>query len=597
MSYKSSEPFAPKEVFSWGYVDNEVEHSLADKFSPYLRNCRLDGSAITNRPWYTLLSTLTGTWYPLWIWSYLRTSPANDRLVVRFNTDATHDLYTIETDWTLASITTASNITSDNRMNFLNIGDIIYCMNGIDWMWKLNWTTYTTFWTLAKITVSTISFTAATKIILDSAAWFVTAWFEVWMVFKVVWSTSNDWEYTIETVSASEIKVIATDTLVNETQWAEIQLFEKFAPAFSVDYNSSHFASWWTTNPNILYKSVGNDYEDFSSTWADSFEFQETITWLTTNNEALYIFTKNTVSAIINPTQDSGWTYYPSSVVQAKEWSINHNSIVSAWKNVYFVTPSNKIVQLARWANIDWFEVIELSERKYAWISKIMSTLDSDQTDSFGYYLPKENLIHWSFKTIWASFNDICIIYDITKNAFLVDSNKYLYWWINFKWNNYTISNIEPKVFQDEYWQDDEDSPIWFEYHTKYFDLWLPTRKKEIWEARTFVAINDLAELKQEIIVDGNTIDPKTIDKDNIPITTSWIGTKAIWTFAVWTEWLTVDEDLVNVDIIRTKWNLQIKWKKIKFIFTNNTLAWRVRLEDLEMMIELLPRATNNITI
>jgi hypothetical protein len=70
---------------------------------------------------------------------------------------------------------------------------------------------------------------------------------------------------------------------------------------------------------------------------------------------------------------------------------------------------------------------MELSERKYAGISKIMSTLDLDQTDSFGYFLPKDMLIKWFVKSYGASFNDTCIIYDITKDARLVDGQKYFY--------------------------------------------------------------------------------------------------------------------------------------------------------------------------
>lgn len=40
-----------------------------------------------------------------------------------------------------------------------------------------------------------------------------------------------------------------------------------------------------------------------------------------------------------------------------------------------------------------------------------------------------------------------------------------------FEGNAYTISMIEPKVYQDEINQDDEDSAIDFERRTKEFDL------------------------------------------------------------------------------------------------------------------------------
>ena len=62
-----------------------------------------------------------------------------------------------------------------------------------------------------------------------------------------------------------------------------------------------------------------------------------------------------------------------------------------------------------------------------------MSTLDKDQSKAFGYYLPKENLIKWFFATVDSPFNDVCIVYDIIKDAFLVDSGKVFYDGVFFK--------------------------------------------------------------------------------------------------------------------------------------------------------------------
>jgi len=100
--------------------------------------------------------------------------------VVRHNTDATHKLYSITTAGVATSILTDTNIASDNRMSFVNVGDVIYCMNGSDGFGKLNGTTYTT---------------PNTGIV-------------------------------------------------------------SFAPSFGVIFNSSMFASGWSTNPNTVYKSV-----------------------------------------------------------------------------------------------------------------------------------------------------------------------------------------------------------------------------------------------------------------------------------------------------------------------------------------------------
>lgn len=523
MSYSRSKSFAPKGVFTGWYVDNTPESTLADKFSPYLRNTRLDWMASIIRPWHTLLTSFTDTTNPKWLGVYLRTNPANDVMVVRSNESWTEKLVTVQEDWTKNNITTSALISSDNKMTFNNIWDVIYCMNWSDDFWKLDWTTYTT----------------------------------------------------------------PTTGITN------------FAPSYWVVFNSSLFCAGWSTNPNKVYKSVWDDYEDFSSTWSDNFTFQEQITWLATNNETLFYFTQNSIASTWASDVTDTWTTisYITRWLQVKWWAVNHHSIVNAWTNIFFVTPTNKICRVARWQNIDWFEVFEMSQRQYAWINKLMATLDNDQTDSFWYYLEQDNLIKWFFKSKWASFNDVCVVYDLIQDAFLIDNNKYFYDWVVFHNKNFTISHIENKIFQDEFWTDDEDSAIQFRYETKEFDLWIPTRKKEFWEARTYLAINENTSITQEIYVDWWLIDSKTIDKDNIPITTSWIWTKSIWTYAVWTWWLNYDDNLYYVDLIRTKWNLQVKGKKIRFVYTCWELSARARLENLEMMVEILPTETNNLTL
>tara|TARA_R110000868_G_scaffold398038_1_gene670992 strand:+ start:500 stop:748 length:249 start_codon:yes stop_codon:yes gene_type:complete len=80
---------------------------------------------------------------------------------------------------------------------------------------------------------------------------------------------------------------------------------------------------------------------------------------------------------------------------------------------------------------------------------------------------------------------------------------------------------IEPKVYQDEIYQDDEDTGIQFEYWTKEFYLSDPTYKKILWESRTLIDINELVSLTQEIWIDGALVDTKVIDIDNYNATTA----------------------------------------------------------------------------
>lgn len=551
MSYSTAKPISPESAFSGGFCDNTQNLFLKDQYSPYLRNARLDWQSTIIRPWHSLFATLTAWSYPKGIWSYLRSDPTNDVLVVRHNKSWTEKLATITESGTVIDITTDANILSDNRMFFQNVADVIYCMNGSDGMGKLSGTTYT------------------------------------------VPSTG----------------------------------IASFAPSFSVVFGGSHWASWWSTNSNKVYKSVADNYEDFSSTGSDSFTFSEQIVWLSANLQALFYFTKNTISVTgVGDITDTAWTItYNTRALNVKEWAVNNASIVEVGDWTYFLSSSNAISKIARGTTVNGFDVIDLSSRKYAGIDVLMSTLDKDQSDSFGVYLPDVWLIKWYVRTAWATFNDICIVYDTIKDAFLVDSGKPFYDSVFFKWYTYAVSMIEPKVYQDEINQDDEDSAIDFEYWTKKFYISDPTYKKILWESRTLLDMNDLAEPTQEIWIDWKLIDSKTInslrliqdylsdidweiliDTELESLTTEfywktlvwWLWTDAVWLspIGMTTTSLTEEDDYVENIILRTKWNLNVKWREVQFRFYNSSLAWKVRLKNLSMLAEVLPWLTTSLT-
>lgn len=514
-------------LFSGWYVDNIDNFNMASYYSPYNRNCRLDGQSIIIRPWHSLFASLTSGVYPKGIGSYLRTVAANDRMVVRHNQDATHHLVTITETGTITPIDTTWKLSSNNRMTFSNVWDVIYCMNGSNPFGKLNGTTYT----------------------------------------------------EPNTGVAS------------------------FAPSFWVKFNSCHRVSWFATAPNRVYKSVWDNYEDFNSAWSDTFDFWEPITGLATVSEALFYFTKNTI-AITNTSDvtDTAWVYtYSNRNLQVKEWATNHACIIGVGNEIYYVTSSNTINKIARGNNVYGFETLDVSHRAYNGISKIMDSLDPDQSTARWYFLPDKNLIKRHFKSLWSAINDVVVIYDLTKDAFLIDSSKYFFDWLEFKGKNYAISMVEWKVFLDEYGQDDEDAPIPFVYWTKEFYLSDPTFKKILRETRTLIDINELASLTQEVRCDWWKVDTKIIDRDSVPWELTWgIGIDAMWEHAIGTDWSSVsswrDSDYVEMDILRTKGNLNKLCKKVQFRFTNGTLAGKVRLKNITAKYEVKDPSTTNLT-
>lgn len=512
-----------KWVCSGWYVDNVQSIDMQPYFSPYARNFRIKWQSVEIRPWHILFATLQSGDYPRGIGRYLRTTSSNDRLVVRHNISWTQKLYTIDEAGSATAITTSSNIASDNRMSFTNIGDVIYCMNGSDNFWKLSWTTY---------------------------------------------STPSTW-------------------------------ISNFAPSFSVTFNWSHRASGWSSNPTLVYKSVADNYEDFNSSWSDQFSFWENITWLASNDQALYYFTKNTISVTgANDILDVNWTLtYNTRSLDVTEWAINNSSIVPFGNRVFYVTPNNQIRYLEPWVQFDGKDSIPLSHREYEGIDNYMEALDDDQSDCWAYALPKENIIKFFFKSPWATFHDQCVSIYVkwTSIKFMPDTNKYFYDGTYFKnGKSFTVSGIEPKVYRDEYAYDDEDAPIPFEYWSKEFYVSGATWKNVLWWSRTLIDVNELANPTQYIYLDGSQVDEKTIDWADY-----LTGDGGIWTFDIGTEpigtWWLEEEDMVEVPIIRTKGNLNEKWRKVQRRFENTTVGGKMRIKDFTPRVERLPDLANSI--
>lgn len=617
MSYSTAKPYYPwtsgkqQWPFAMWYIDNCQNIDLPEWASPYLRNARIEWSSIKIRPWHTLYKELTQWTYPRGIWVYSRASDNDDSLIIRHNQDTNKKLVTIANDWTITEINTSTLITSDNRMSFVSGWDSMHCMNWLDSFWVLNGTTYINpnVWNYT-LTYNNFAWWWANDLSVinswstwESHTYIIEIDADAWSPDKFKWNIDG-WAYTtnvsitwiIQTLWAYGliIQFLRIDSHVIWQQWTITTGW--FSPAFWVLFNGSMWVSWWWDNPNKVYKSVADNYSNFFWTWSDVFTFQDRITGLSANNEALFYFSLYGISVTgITDIQENWWTLsYITRSLYAKEWAINHASIIETWNKTFFITPSNKICTIVRWNSIYGYEVVELSERNNRGISKIMSSLDKNQSDCFGYFLPKENLIKWFFKSNGSTIHDICIIYDITKDAFLVDWQKFFYDWIFFNGYNYTISMVESKVYIDEYWQDDEDAPISFEYWTKEYYLWDPTTRKILWETRTLIDMNLLANLIQEVWIDWKQIDIKQMWSINIPSDVNWIWTDAIWEVAIWES--TISDDMFETTILRTKWNLNQKGIKFQFRFKNTSYAWKIRLKSIMWLVENLPLIATQLT-
>lgn len=372
-----------------------------------------------------------------------------------------------------------------------------------------------------------------------------------------------------------------------------------FAPSFGAFFDGKLVTNNVNVN-NKVYYSVADNYEDFTSAGTDTGTLNEQLTWLVSTWQALFYFTPNTIAVtdrwdIVNT---AGTISYNSTYLQVKEWAKYHDCIVAVWANVFYLSSSNSLVRVQRQTNNLGFETVELSDRPYAGIGKIMSTLGTDQSKARAMYYEKEQIIKRHLVTQWASYPDLCIIYDLTKDAFLVDTQKYFYGGVTFNGNYYTLSAITPNIFQDEYGQDDTWQPIPFEYRTKKFYVSGGEFKNLLWETRTLLDINELAQVTQTIFLDNTQIDTSAIDSDNIPIITWWIGTEDIGTYEIGTDWLDeeIDSDYYEVVRLRTKGSLNKKGRTLQWRRTNDSLAGKVRLKNVVPRLDWQPPESTPLT-
>ncbi len=525
--------------------------------------------------------------------------------MVRHNIDSTHKLYSIDESGTATSISTSSSIASDARMTFQTNSNVVYCMNWVDAMGIWNGSTYAAYgaWVIG-FAITPISWTlvqsgnGVTETVTGSSSG----------AQGRLWHKNNNSLF----ISVGSGAFLAWETITGSSSGATatITTLKPFAPAYSAIFNSCMWVSGRTFLPNLVFKSAANNYTDFTFIGGgDFFEFSESNTGLCASSQALFYFTATSIAVTgqndIQITSDSTWKQtasYLTRPIQAVEWAKNPYCMVSDGSDIYFLSSSNTICKMAPGANVYGYEVVELSQRKYAGINNLMNTISKTPTSGFAVNLPQEMLIKWSLPTTDASFNDIRIVYDIARDKFLVDNHQYFYEgaYMPTRNKNYAISMIEPKVFRDEYSFDDEDAPIPFEYRTKRFYLNEPSMKNILRETRTLLDMNELATLIQMIWTENCQIDTKTLNGTEV-ITTStwWIGTESVWDFAIWDEWWDwdfVDDWYTETYILRTKGNLNKKWRKFQFRFSCTVVAAKVRLKNITVKKESLDPITSNLT-
>ena len=362
-----------------------------------------------------------------------------------------------------------------------------------------------------------------------------------------------------------------------------------FKPSFGAYFSNCGWVAGVPSDPTKLYKSVALNLDDYNSTGSDKFTFPYPIGWIGVNQQSLYVFTRYTID-VFNSATSTAWVSKP---LEATEWCINHNLIVSIGKGIFYISPSNKVRQITP-NSFGMYDFTELSHRAYNGITKTMESLDADQSQAFGYAIPWSQIICWNMKTKGASYNDIVISYHYEYDEWMVDSNKSFAMWVLHESKPYTISAINNSLYQDEYGTTDDDSPIQFRYDTKWVDLWEPTIIKTLWHSRTFLKINPKGKVYQRIYADWGLIDEYLLDWSTIPQAVVGIGTLPIATYWIGTEWW--NDPMYDLTIVRDKSFVRVRAKSFYWSYVSYESGTQLLLQKLEPQMEQMPFVTTYST-
>lgn len=283
-------------AFSGGLVNNTTNTLLADHYSPYLRNARLEGSSIVTRPGHSQFKVLPSTWNGFGISGYLRSNPANDRLIVRHNASATEKLVSYTDAWVATNIQT----------------------------------------TYSK-TATTIGFTASTPAtITDSWNWFITAGFKSGDRITITGSASNNKTVTVNSVAAGVITLVRWETFIVEWAWATVTLTSQ---RVSVDDKMSFTNIWddlYCYNGTNFGKLTGTTYIPIAPQISQELT-GTTISFSATDNSInvswWLTFNINVISdtiTVIGSANNNG-TYEIDSIESTTKIKIKNATLITEW--------------------------------------------------------------------------------------------------------------------------------------------------------------------------------------------------------------------------------------------------------------------------
>jgi hypothetical protein len=191
---------------------------------------------------------------------------------------------------------------------------------------------------------------------------------------------------------------------------------------------------------------------------AEKLLMQSTIEALAANKERLFIFTEKNIEVITAQSLLSVGTTTAtySTPISGENRAACHRSVVVADDLTFFLTRKNQIKTIGFMPGKTEAVVGPLSNREGMNIQSFLNTLDTDQSNSFGYYHKEKQLVKRYLRESGETMNNICLVYDIANDNFYIDDNQYYSCSVEHEDEYYCGNDATPFIYIDETGSDDD---------------------------------------------------------------------------------------------------------------------------------------------
>ena len=457
------------------------------------------------------------------------------------------------------------------------------------------------------------------RLISESILWTNTKW--AFLLKNKLYQITNSRIYEIDKISGNRTEKaviwydVFTDLLVYDNnfaiivaKWQKLKVFDwnsvtepSTVPAGNTGYILEYtrgYTFYWIWNVLYISKPIkpGQEWNayDFTNPGSQTITYDSEITWLKGTMKWLYVFTKDKVEYIWEDSlQNISWS---PTFLSSPLWSwwepINNQSIIASWDRIFYIT---KNLQLNTINYITWTEgtsIWELSTKPIISIKEFLNTLDYEQETAFWFYNQNDKTIQFHLRTKNSNYNNRCLVYDLINDTFCIDIWKFYNYIVKDWYKYFWFSDVNSSVYEDDVWNTDAWSSIWFKILTQEMNQWSIAQKR-FWWFFTAWAIWIFSELNYTVRIDWNIVFQDSIKGQEILVSDLWeIWWSQIWQRAIWWD-LWMGNKINSFDKWVDEWRIFIDWTRIQIEITCNSVFQDFLIDVLWVRAE----ANNNIDI